>query len=339
MIKHNIGIIGCGKQGAKHAAAFAALGHDVVVADADSQAAGELAGAKGYAAATAGEIIAGEGISGVVVATPTLTHFDLIAKALRAGKDVLCEKPLARDLSEAEALARIAAETGRHVMVGFIYRHLPAFERLKELGGEDVLGPLVHAYLRIGGRGGHRAWKHRRAEGGGVLNEMAVHMLDLAVWLYGPLHRPAVLAAAQLAAHRKIGGAAIAADAEDYLVIRAETGSGAPVLLLADMVTPAFVQYLDVQHANASVFASIDDRFPARFFLKERRGEFAAGPHLLAEGGADLYRRQADAFLTMMQNDEAPGRNTVSDSIAVARLMEEIAGQIAEAPAAKRGAR
>ena len=339
MIKHTIGVIGCGKQGDKHAAALKALGQDVVVADADQKAADNLAARLGCDARSVADVLAGGSISGVVVATPTFTHFDLISKALRAGKDVLCEKPLARNRAEAESLARIEEDTGRHVMVGFIYRHVPAFERLQELGGGDLLGPLVHAHLRIGGRGDHRAWKHRRGEGGGVLNEMAVHMLDLALWLFGPLRRPAVLAAALLAPERRIGGQTLAADAEDYLVVRAETAMGAPVLLLADMVTPAFVQYLDVQYANASAFASIDHNFPARFVLKEGRAEFAPGPHPLAEGGADLYRRQADAFLAMIQGGEPPGRNTIADSIAVAKLVEEIAAQIPEAPAAKSAAR
>lgn len=335
MIKRTIGILGCGKQGEKHAKAFLALGHDVVLTDADMSAANRLGESLGCDARGIDTVMFDGLIDGVVVAAPTLLHFDLISIALRAGKHVLCEKPLAASLAEAELLAQLEEETGRHVMVGFIYRFVPAFARLAGLTRDGTLGAPVHAYLRIGGRGDHRAWKHRRGEGGGVLNEMAVHMLDVALWLFGPLRRPEVLAAAQLSPRRSIGGESIAADAEDYLLVRAETDSGAPVVLLADMLTPAFVQYIDAQYENASAFASIDPQFPSRLFLKEGRGALAGGAHALAEGGADLYRSQADAFLTMIGSEEPPAQNTIADSIAVAKLVDEIAAQIGAAPTAK----
>lgn len=335
MSKYVIGIIGCGKQGERHAAAFRKLGHDVVVADADPNAAGRLAARLGCKTRSVGAIIADQDISGIVVATPTPTHFDLISAALRAEKDVLCEKPLARTAPEAEALLRLELETKRQVIVGFLYRLVPAYERLRELSAAGVLGPAVHAYLRIGVRGDHRAWKHRRAEGGGVLYEMAVHMLDLALWLFGPLRHPRVLAAGRLNPKRHIDGQPVQADAEDYLVVELETGGGAPVLLLADMTSPTFVQYLDAQYENAGVFASIDQNFPARLFLKEGHGEFAPGPHPLPEGGANLYLRQADAFLHLIETGEPYDRNRISDSITVAKLIDDIASQMPQTPASQ----
>jgi predicted dehydrogenase len=323
-----IGIIGCGKQGEKHAAALRALGAAIVCADADAEAARRLASREGARVVAAEDILSDQSIGGIVIATPTLSHFNLISAALGAGKHVLCEKPLALRAAQAEALLGLEQETGRYVTVGFVYRYVPAFERLYALGRNGALGPLVHACLRIGGRGEHREWKHNQVEGGGVVNEMAVHMLDLALWLFGPLLRPAVVSTAQLLPSRTIGGEIIAADADDYLVIRAETEDGAPILLIADMVTPSFVQYLDAQYGNASAFASIDANFPARLFLKEARAGMGAGAQKLGDGPADLYRRQAEAFLRVV-GGATPGCNRIADSIAVARLVEEISAQMA----------
>lgn len=330
MAKCGIGIIGCGKQGERHAVALSAGGAGLVCADFDREAASALAGRCGGRTAPVEGILADPDIGGVVIATPTPSHFDLISASLRAGKHVLSEKPLARSLAEAEALARLEAEHGRHVSVGFVYRYVPAFERLAELARQRALGPLVHAVLRIGGRGDHRAWKHRRAEGGGALHEMAVHMLDLGLWLFGPLRRPVVVAAAQLLPRRTIAGHTVAADADDYLVVRCETEGGAPVLVLADMVTPGFTQYLDVQYENASAMASIVSSIPSRVFLKEPRAGMAAGELSLGVGGGDLYRRQADAFIEVVTTGRAAGRSGIPESIAVAGLVDAISAQVSD---------
>ena len=79
----------------------------------------------------------------VGVATPAPTHPALAARALRADKHVLVEKPLATDLRQAEELVALAAQRGRTLMVGYVYFYHPAVRRLGELLCAGKLGELV----------------------------------------------------------------------------------------------------------------------------------------------------------------------------------------------------
>lgn len=81
----------------------------------------------------------------VVVATPPWVTPRLTEAALKSGLDVLCEKPMALTLAEARHVAEVERETGRHVQLGFTYRHDPLLEQLRVWIKEDALGhPLVY---------------------------------------------------------------------------------------------------------------------------------------------------------------------------------------------------
>lgn len=83
-------------------------------------------------------------LEAVVIAVDASTHAALAQQALRAGKDVLVEKPLALDPADASALAREADERGRVLMVGHLLLYHPAIDRLRELCAEGRLGQLLH---------------------------------------------------------------------------------------------------------------------------------------------------------------------------------------------------
>jgi UDP-2-acetamido-3-amino-2,3-dideoxy-glucuronate N-acetyltransferase len=90
--------------------------------------------------------LAHDGIRGIVIATPAERHAALAEAALRAGKDVFVEKPLALKVSEAEALCRLAADERRVLMVGHLIRYHPAFEKLTELCRSGTLGKIQYIY-------------------------------------------------------------------------------------------------------------------------------------------------------------------------------------------------
>lgn len=328
MTSRSIAVVGCGKQGEKHLQALTNLAVPVWCADKNQELEKHVAGQFGAQTADIESILADPTVGGLVISTPTQTHFALMEQALRQGKHVFCEKPLTATLAEAQTLERIEAETNFYVMSGFIYRFVPAFERLRQLAMENVLGCPSHALLRIGGRGEHRVWKHRRADGGGVVNEMLVHMLDLALWLFGPLHDPRVLASELLMPQRLIEGEQVQVDADDFILVSARTATGAPITFAADMVTPAFTQFLDAQYDNASVMASIQPNIADQLFLKEPRGGLPEGAQTLAEGRADLYHRQMSAFTLLVETATPPDRNRVSDSVEVMHLIAAIHEQV-----------
>jgi UDP-2-acetamido-3-amino-2,3-dideoxy-glucuronate N-acetyltransferase len=92
-------------------------------------------------------------ISGVVLATPAVRHYEMARRALLAGKDVFVEKPLALDVKEGAELVRLAAEHKRILMVGHILQYHPAVRELKSLIASGALGRIEYIYsnrLNIG---------------------------------------------------------------------------------------------------------------------------------------------------------------------------------------------
>ena len=93
------------------------------------------------------EDILGDGqIQGVALATPAETHAELAIQAMRAGKDVFVEKPMALSISDAEAMLTVANETGRILMVGHLLEYHPAVLKLQELIDSGDLGKINYVY-------------------------------------------------------------------------------------------------------------------------------------------------------------------------------------------------
>ncbi|MCS7201941.1 MAG: Gfo/Idh/MocA family oxidoreductase [Dictyoglomus sp.] len=85
-------------------------------------------------------------IKGIVVATPSITHYALSKKALLAGKDVLVEKPMTTSLKEGEELVNLADKNGLILMVGHILHYHPAVKRMKELILKGLIGKILYIY-------------------------------------------------------------------------------------------------------------------------------------------------------------------------------------------------
>ena len=103
-----------------------------------------------YPAAAVGSdvdpVLADPTIDAVVVVTPAATHFDLVTRALRAGKHVLVEKPMASSVAEVEAIAVEAEKGGRIAMVGHTFLFNPAVRFLKSLIDSGELGEIRYIY-------------------------------------------------------------------------------------------------------------------------------------------------------------------------------------------------
>ncbi|MGH6981395.1 MAG: Gfo/Idh/MocA family protein, partial [Stellaceae bacterium] len=123
-----IAVIGCGKQGRRHLAAFKDLPGvtGLVAADADPARARSLALDTGAAATSVEAALTDGGVGAAVIATPTLTHLALTRRAIDSGKHVLCEKPFGADATAARRLAAGAAAAALIGRVGYLYRFAPA---------------------------------------------------------------------------------------------------------------------------------------------------------------------------------------------------------------------
>lgn len=125
----------------------------------------------------------------VDIAAPNALHAEMAAAAAQAGKVVLCEKPLAVSVEEAECM--VEAARGRPSGVWFNYRRVPAVAFARRLIEEGRLGRIFHyraTYLQDWGNDPARppGWKTERAQAGsGVLGDLLSHVVDLALYLNG----------------------------------------------------------------------------------------------------------------------------------------------------------
>ena len=127
----------------------------------------------------------------VDIATPNVLHAPIAIAAAQAGKIILCEKPLAVSLREAESMAQAAANLP--ALVWFNYRRAPAVVFAKRLIDEGRLGQPYHyraLYLNQSGNDPAKAlgWRYQRREAGsGAMGDLLTHSLDTALYLNGPL--------------------------------------------------------------------------------------------------------------------------------------------------------
>jgi predicted dehydrogenase len=139
------------------------------------------------------ELVAREDVDVIDVSTPGNLHAEMAIAALEAGKHVLCEKPLANSVAEAErtAAARAAAAHGVKAMVGFNYRRLPAVTLASQLVAGGTIGPIRHlraVYLQdwLIDPEFPLTWRlQKELAGSGSLGDIGAHIVDLARFVTG----------------------------------------------------------------------------------------------------------------------------------------------------------
>ncbi|HVT52457.1 MAG TPA: Gfo/Idh/MocA family oxidoreductase [Dongiaceae bacterium] len=326
-----IGLIGCGKQAPKHIAGLRSAGEiEIVVADRDPALARALAEREKVGWTEIVEaIFADPKVVAVDLCTPTPTHAALVRASIASGKDFFCEKPLCETADEARALLALADQSGRIGMVGYIYRFAPVFEQARQIldgtektGTSKVLGKIAVATLRIGGRGSAALWKHRRETGGGAVSEMLVHMLDLAIWNFGPITAAKVMMHELYRPRRVINGVEEAVDAEDFVLVQCRTESGVPVIIEADLLTPAFTQIMEVQGDNGTFVGSIQSDWPQFVFAIREAGGYSAGRTEIKAGPSNMFESQMSTFVGAVKNRRQPDRCSLRDSVHVLEALE-----------------
>lgn len=137
-----IAVLGCGYWGSNHIRTLKALGVLAAVSDSSPERAEAKAAEHRVPALTPDALVAATDIDAVVLALPAQFHAAYAERLVRAGKDVLVEKPIALKVADAERAVAAARETGRIFMVGHILRFHPAFEGLKALVDKGELGKI-----------------------------------------------------------------------------------------------------------------------------------------------------------------------------------------------------
>jgi predicted dehydrogenase len=135
----------------------------------------------------------------VVVANPL--HREIVETLLASGKHVLCEKPMAPSVQDAQAMVNAARSSGKETGIGFVFRRSPAIAAIRDLFQAGAIGRPIHF-------NGHywcdygvdpaapMSWRYKGGPGSGALSDIGSHLLDLAEFVYGPIEsvKGAVLA-------------------------------------------------------------------------------------------------------------------------------------------------
>ena len=191
-----VGIIGCGDISQLHYEGFAKTGRAAVTAvwsrsPASRDAAAAKWGAKVFDTAEA--LIASD-VDIVTICTPGFARMEYILPAARAGKHILCEKPLALNVKDGLAIQKAVGKSGITFMVAFNLRFDPRMRCLRTVQESGQIGKVVSAWYRVHVPGPSARWRQIQASGhwraspelsGGRITEFGGHGMDWLVWTLG----------------------------------------------------------------------------------------------------------------------------------------------------------
>lgn len=208
----NVAVLGCGFMGRTHSNAYCQVNHFfdlehhpvLKVAygrEEDKAKLDDFAKKWGYESTSTDweEIIRRDDIDLIDVCSPNFLHHDMVIAAAEAGKMIVCEKPLAMTLEEAEAMVAAVEAAGVANMVSFNYRRVPAISLMKQIIDEGRVGKPFHYRATYNQdytistnvpQGGMGLWRlDSKVAGSGVTGDLLAHSIDTAEWLNGPIRR------------------------------------------------------------------------------------------------------------------------------------------------------
>jgi predicted dehydrogenase len=204
----NIGLVGCGFMGRTHSNAHRKVGNffDLeyqpvlkAICDFNGEKAAAHAAKWGFESVETDyqKLLARKDIDLVDICLPNNLHAEVAIAAAKAGKMILCEKPLARDGKEAEGMVKAVEKAGVPNFVSFNYRRMPAVTLAKQLIEEGRLGRIFHYRAKFLQdwtiskdlpQGGDALWRlDVKAAGSGVTGDLLAHCIDTAIWLNGSI--------------------------------------------------------------------------------------------------------------------------------------------------------
>lgn len=140
-------------------------------------------------------LIHNKDVDAIYVATPPGVHAEYAIKAMKAGKPVYVEKPMAATYAQCQEMLKVADETGVPLFVAYYRRTLPGFLKVKELIEQGAIGKVMYVNIRLTRpalesevSGGSSFWRLDKVKaGGGLFYDLASHQLDFLDFLFGPI--------------------------------------------------------------------------------------------------------------------------------------------------------
>lgn len=186
-----VAIIGMGFIGKVHAESYKKINNAKIVAIVSRSAMkgkkiAEKLDAKNYTSLEA--LLDNEEVDIVDICTPTYTHADAVIKAARAGKNILCEKPLALTLKDANTMIEVVEQNNVKAMVGHTLRFFPEYMKAKEIVDRGDLGEPFHCFcarLAVTPDWHSDGWGMEEKFSGGSVLDLHIHDLDFLISLFG----------------------------------------------------------------------------------------------------------------------------------------------------------
>ena len=361
MPKLGIAIVGSGMIGAVHRRAALLAGAEVRgVAASTPQRAQEVARAWNVPRAYRDieEVVADPHVQVVHVCTPNHLHRPMAQAALAAGKHVICEKPLATTLGDAQDLATLAASSGLVATVPFVYRYHPVVREARARIAAGDIGPLhlIHgSYLQDWLLDpASNNWRVDPVLGGTsrVFADIGSHWCDLVEWVSGERFTEVSAAFATVIAERSAegaqsfstpaaGGATQAVSSEDVATAMFRTRAGTLASLTVSQVSAGRHNRLwfEIDGAKASVAFNQED--PERLWIgrpDQREETFVRGPgagsaeqrrlSALPPGHAQGYAQCFEAFVAdtyhAIDGERPQGLPTFEDGVRSARIVDRV---------------
>ncbi|MEO6913715.1 MAG: Gfo/Idh/MocA family oxidoreductase [Candidatus Baltobacteraceae bacterium] len=316
---YRVGIVGAGFGERVHLPSYAAHPKFEVVAVASPTSAKRIAQERNIAGfSSAREMLAGIDVDVVSIASPPFSHHDDVLAALEARKHVLCEKPFALNLSQAEEMLAAAKAAGTACGVSHEFRYVPQRMAQKELVANGHLTPLreieitqLYSTLRESGDRKNNWW-FQREKGGGVAGALLSHIIDNANWLAG---RPPKYAAGFLRTanpHRRDKVGPFTSTVDDGAFALLDYGDGLIGRLAADGTT-AIDSFTCAVHAeNRTAVASGDSITQMRLFAvdSDETSELDCKPLVYAKFASinenvPLFMELLDAFVRQIETGES----------------------------------
>lgn len=185
-----VAVVGCGGMGQWHAKSYAKMpGVELVgVCDINVECAAEAAKKVGTTAfATLEEMLSAVEFDVVSIAVPTYLHKEVVFQAAKAGKHVICEKPVALHLEDAKEMIACCEDNGVRLFIGHVVRFFPEYAQMKQQIDAGQIGRVgVANARRVGGHPGEaRPWFMEADKSGGVIVDLMVHDIDFMRWTLG----------------------------------------------------------------------------------------------------------------------------------------------------------
>jgi len=235
----------------------------------------------------------------LIICAPTFVHRDYVVKAASSGKHILCEKPMALTLEEADEMIAVCRSSGVQLMVGHVLRFKPEFKKLHELIKAEDYGKLLQLHSeRLSGLAGQSwdRWLLREDRSLGAI-DIHIHELDFALWTLGP-----PISVTSMGSHR---------DGENIIHISTlmDYGNGLHASLEGSFMVPESYGF---SFTTRAIFegAAVEYRFQGARYDKPSRTSFMIyrpdGSEVISVKASDPYQNELQYFLSCIKDDRAP---------------------------------